>query len=414
MTLALQAPVVIQLAVKFITHRIADDRKAYRAGGVTNYGESLQYDYEAFHTGALLRQQEEGGRLVGIARLWADVIDWAVPVITRFMNLSSFCPAREMDKRRTACKQAIPIERLPYVGEDSANIFGLTVSSGQHNEPSSLLSQFSRLKRYLFIHVAPHLSSRGADRRVPDCMPFVIKSKYLHGATPICLSHSATQAKSSHGTRRRDEGRMIALRSPHPSPVHPTEIRTSISPSSAAELNTTSALANYATEADTRSPINECLQKCLLPSEVQRIRYLPSHAWFYIWNTFEYCHNPSFPRWINCGSSDTSWDDKIWRALKITRYISSHPPVYEKYTNIFVWNCALHSASDVVFDCCAHAHIGEGRGGRWDCKVERALLFSQSWLWRDVGTSGDWVMCPANSPPETIGWIRPCSKWQEK
>nr|CAD7430770.1 unnamed protein product [Timema monikensis] len=32
-------------------------------------------------------------------------------------------------------------------------------------------------------------------------------------------------------------------------PVHPTEIRTSISPSSAIELNTTSALANYATEA---------------------------------------------------------------------------------------------------------------------------------------------------------------------
>nr|CAD7586415.1 unnamed protein product [Timema genevievae] len=34
-----------------------------------------------------------------------------------------------------------------------------------------------------------------------------------------------------------------------PPPVHPTEIRTSIYPSSAVELNTTSALANYATEA---------------------------------------------------------------------------------------------------------------------------------------------------------------------
>nr|CAD7264467.1 unnamed protein product [Timema shepardi] len=34
-----------------------------------------------------------------------------------------------------------------------------------------------------------------------------------------------------------------------PPPVHPTEIRTSIFPSSAVELNTTSALANYATEA---------------------------------------------------------------------------------------------------------------------------------------------------------------------
>nr|CAD7439253.1 unnamed protein product [Timema bartmani] len=31
--------------------------------------------------------------------------------------------------------------------------------------------------------------------------------------------------------------------------IHPTEIRTSISSSSAVELNTTSALANYATEA---------------------------------------------------------------------------------------------------------------------------------------------------------------------
>nr|CAD7588749.1 unnamed protein product [Timema genevievae] len=35
-----------------------------------------------------------------------------------------------------------------------------------------------------------------------------------------------------------------------PPPVHPTEIRTLISPSSAVELNTTSALANYAAEAD--------------------------------------------------------------------------------------------------------------------------------------------------------------------
>nr|CAD7397828.1 unnamed protein product [Timema cristinae] len=39
-----------------------------------------------------------------------------------------------------------------------------------------------------------------------------------------------------------------------PPPVHPTEIRTSISPSSAVELNTTCALANYATEAELKSP----------------------------------------------------------------------------------------------------------------------------------------------------------------
>nr|CAD7261893.1 unnamed protein product [Timema shepardi] len=42
----------------------------------------------------------------------------------------------------------------------------------------------------------------------------------------------------------------------HNHPVHPTKIRTSISPSSAVELNTTSALANYATEAGLKSVNN--------------------------------------------------------------------------------------------------------------------------------------------------------------
>nr|CAD7576414.1 unnamed protein product [Timema californicum] len=37
-------------------------------------------------------------------------------------------------------------------------------------------------------------------------------------------------------------------------PVHPTEIRTSISPSSAVELNTTRTLANYATEVTYANP----------------------------------------------------------------------------------------------------------------------------------------------------------------
>ncbi|CAG2062690.1 unnamed protein product [Timema podura] len=43
-----------------------------------------------------------------------------------------------------------------------------------------------------------------------------------------------------------------------PPPVHPTEIRTSISPSSAVKLDTTSALANYATEEEFSNPTVEC------------------------------------------------------------------------------------------------------------------------------------------------------------
>nr|CAD7258722.1 unnamed protein product [Timema shepardi] len=68
---------------------------------------------------------------------------------------------------------------------------------------------------------------------------------------------------------------------------------------------------------------------------------------------------------IRSSSSEVSdepsgYDPTGTNSLKLNTelYFSSYPPVYEKYTKIFVWNCVLHSASDVVFDCCAHAHIG--------------------------------------------------------
>nr|CAD7431412.1 unnamed protein product [Timema monikensis] len=58
---------------------------------------------------------------------------------------------------------------------------------------------------------------------------------------------------------------------PHP-PVHPTEIRTSISPSSAVELNMTSALANYATEAgcEILHDENKVLRKIFGPKKHRR------------------------------------------------------------------------------------------------------------------------------------------------
>nr|CAD7431069.1 unnamed protein product [Timema monikensis] len=59
---------------------------------------------------------------------------------------------------------------------------------------------------------------------------------------------------------------------PHPSQqlakVHPTEIRTSISQSSAVKLNTTSALANYATEQDTTAYKMIVFKELIIPSSV--------------------------------------------------------------------------------------------------------------------------------------------------
>nr|CAD7425300.1 unnamed protein product [Timema monikensis] len=74
----------------------------------------------------------------------------------------------------------------------------------------------------------------------------------------------ATEENTQAASSRRPSSVSLSVAAYTPSPlsrymwgllarhfsVHPTEIRTSISPSSAVELNTTSALANYATEAD--------------------------------------------------------------------------------------------------------------------------------------------------------------------
>nr|CAD7427139.1 unnamed protein product [Timema monikensis] len=60
--------------------------------------------------------------------------------------------------------------------------------------------------------------------------------------------------------------------------LNPTEIRTSISPSSAVELNTTSTLANYATEAEVKegfgNQINLCRDRGLNPAASTEVRHL--------------------------------------------------------------------------------------------------------------------------------------------
>nr|CAD7200509.1 unnamed protein product [Timema douglasi] len=60
----------------------------------------------------------------------------------------------------------------------------------------------------------------------------------------------ALQQKYHECLQEVGTGHTLAASQEKPPPVHPTEIRTSIFPSSAVELNTTSALANYATEAE--------------------------------------------------------------------------------------------------------------------------------------------------------------------
>nr|CAD7194005.1 unnamed protein product [Timema douglasi] len=60
--------------------------------------------------------------------------------------------------------------------------------------------------------------------------------------------------------------------------VHPTEIRTSISPSSVVELNTTSALANYATEAVLPTEIRTSISPSSVVEQLDTTSALANYA----------------------------------------------------------------------------------------------------------------------------------------
>nr|CAD7262749.1 unnamed protein product [Timema shepardi] len=62
------------------------------------------------------------------------------------------------------------------------------------------------------------------------------------------------------------------------------------------------------------------------------------------------------------------------------------PPLDTSSQRSYMLDSLAENASNVGFDCCTHAHIGQGRGGRRDCQVDRALLLLQCQLWRDGGT----------------------------
>nr|CAD7576689.1 unnamed protein product [Timema californicum] len=85
--------------------------------------------------------------------------------------------------------------------------------------------------------------------------------------------------------------------------------------------------------------------------------------------------------------------------LKLSVSTSVAIPQFIKDTKIFVWNCVLHSASDVVFYCCVHVYIGGEWGGRRDCQVESIVALAgaalaRKWQCASVRTQSNakWIL----------------------
>nr|CAD7588446.1 unnamed protein product [Timema genevievae] len=83
----------------------------------------------------------------------------------------------------------------------------------------------------------------------PQYLVLRTRARRVTTATTVCLFLTALLVMTIGIIGGVYLYRQFARAQGKPPSVHPTEIRTSISPSSVVELNTTSALANYATEA---------------------------------------------------------------------------------------------------------------------------------------------------------------------
>nr|CAD7596801.1 unnamed protein product [Timema genevievae] len=86
-------------------------------------------------------------------------------------------------------------------------------------------------------------------RKLPKSIEFHEKGKRHKENVTKRLSEMTKKSQKEFKEQLQVDHEMQKMEQEKPPPVHPTEIRTSISPSSAVELNTTGALANYATEA---------------------------------------------------------------------------------------------------------------------------------------------------------------------
>nr|CAD7258712.1 unnamed protein product [Timema shepardi] len=118
--------------------------------------------------------------------------------------------------------------------------------------------------------VENHLGTPPPPVHPTDIRTLIFPSSAVELNTTSALANYATEAGIEKFELRGSEPAAMwreigkSFRKSHP-PVHPTEIRTSISPSSAVELNTTSALANYTTEAGSRRLGNLNMKLTSLP-----------------------------------------------------------------------------------------------------------------------------------------------------
>nr|CAD7577457.1 unnamed protein product [Timema californicum] len=154
--------------------------------------------------------------------------------------------------------------------DNSANICGYRVSCGQHSEPSGHWSQFSKPERLLISSnnvtqvsssppspttdkpqiVVRHFPQRGSSNYFCSTLtasyyPFGLYALSTNYANGLRIGNVELEEVNPHLRGGRVENHL---------PVYPTDIRNSISSSSAIEINTTSALANYATEAGSIKP----------------------------------------------------------------------------------------------------------------------------------------------------------------
>nr|CAD7424514.1 unnamed protein product [Timema monikensis] len=146
---------------------------------------------------------------------------------------------------------------VPFVVVDSAFMRVFETTSFSQSSTLEGRHNVTGVGKVELEEVNPHLRGGRVENHLgnPPVHPTEIRtsippSSAVELNTTSAFANYATEAEKAVEVNPHLRGGRVENHLGNP-PVHPTEIRTSIPPSSAVELNTTSAFANYATEAET-------------------------------------------------------------------------------------------------------------------------------------------------------------------
>nr|CAD7267831.1 unnamed protein product [Timema shepardi] len=184
------------------------------------------------------KRKEQRKQRALLDKQWEDLAEKEKALRDSFTRFHSFLTENELKRERASKKLQEELSLQEHRDLDIAAM-------------KETIKKLDRIKENMDQHVTDYKIYEDFLKKVVTVSKFNSIHEVLNRYETLVATRDELAARQKRDLTALESERseMAHLSQEKPPTVHPTEIRTSIYPSSAVELNTTTALANYATEA---------------------------------------------------------------------------------------------------------------------------------------------------------------------